>query len=249
MIEVGYKTDKGITRSHNEDACIVLPEDNVYVIADGVGGNKAGELASKTAVNGVVDFVHKNPISELKSKEELSKYLTQCIKRINADILSLGENYPENKGMATTIIICYIQRGKAFFVNVGDSRVYLRRGKELFQVTEDHTYVNSLVKLGVISKDEVKGHQKEHVITRAMGAEKEVQADFYQTNLEEGDIILLCTDGLYGEIKEQDINELIAEEQNMKNLAIKLVDRANESGGRDNITTICIKYEEGGRNE
>ena len=147
--------------------------------------------------------------------------------------------------MATTLVICHVRGTKAYTVNVGDSRAYLKRGGQLYQLTEDHTYVQSLVRLGVITRDEAKVHTKGHYITRAMGAEENVEADYYQTELEEGDVIILCTDGLYNEVSEERINQMINTAAGMQDLAERMVDEANLSGGSDNITVICIKYEGG----
>ncbi|MEA4923391.1 MAG: Stp1/IreP family PP2C-type Ser/Thr phosphatase [Eubacteriaceae bacterium] len=250
MLESGAKTDKGNHRGHNEDACLIMEKEQVYIVADGVGGNRAGELASRTAVNEVADFLRRNRIDKTDDRDELARILTGCVKHANDSILKLGDKYPENKGMATTLVICIIKKDKAYFVNVGDSRAYIRRGSELFQLTEDHSYVNSLIKLGVITRDEAADRSDGNVITKAIGAEKEVEADYYQTNITEGDVLILCTDGLYGEVKEKDINECITENTDMEKLACRLVDKANEAGGRDNISVVCIKITvKGGKNE
>ncbi|MEG0156870.1 MAG: SpoIIE family protein phosphatase, partial [Anaerovoracaceae bacterium] len=179
----------------------------------------------------------------------LGEYFKKAIQRANGDILELSKEKKENRGMATTFLMCYLVEDKAYFINVGDSRAYLFRENELFQLTEDHTYVNSLVKLGVITQEEAKDHKKGHVITRALGAEKFINADFYQTNLVEGDVLLLCTDGLYGEVPEEELCKMIIKEKNMSKLAKLLVNEANELGGRDNITVVCLKVAGGNKDE
>ncbi|MCI2062578.1 MAG: Stp1/IreP family PP2C-type Ser/Thr phosphatase [Eubacteriaceae bacterium] len=244
MIEVGQKSDKGRLRSNNEDSLITIPEQNVFGVADGVGGNNAGEVASSTAVRDLAQYLETHPISDCGDENELGAYLKECIDRINSDVFLLGRNDSRHKGMATTFVMCYIRDLTAYVVNVGDSRAYIRRGSELFQITEDHTYVNSLVKLGVISRDEARSHTKGNVITRAMGAEADVEADFYNTGIEDGDTILLCTDGLYGEVEDEKINEIMDNTENMDELAENLVNAANEAGGKDNITVVCLKITE-----
>ncbi len=241
MVFVGFQSDKGKSRSNNEDACFVLPKENVYVIADGVGGNNAGEIASKTAVTQVAEYVKSNSIESVEDVLGLKEYLKGCVESVNERILELGSRFPENSGMATTLIICYVGDHKAFFVNIGDSRAYIFRENELFQVTEDHTYVNTLVKLGAITQEEAKCHQGGHVITRAMGADKKIEADYYQTDIYDGDIIVLCTDGLYGEVSEEEMCEMIKKEKDMSILAKSLVAAANKAGGSDNITVVCLK--------
>lgn len=249
MVYVGFQSDKGMRRINNEDACFVLPKENVYIIADGVGGNKAGEIASNKAVKEVAQYIKENLISQIEFPEDLGNYFNDCIDKVNESILNFAKEMPENSGMATTLLICYIWQKKVFLANVGDSRAYLFRDDELFQITEDHTYVNSLVKLGVISPNEAKSHQRSHVITRAMGADKKIEADFYLTDAEEGDVVILCTDGLYGEVDEKEIAAMIKNEQDMSKLAKSFVAKANKAGGRDNITVVCLKLVGGSVNE
>ena len=244
MIETGYKSDKGLTRDHNEDAFVVVPEQNVFVVADGVGGANAGEVASSTAVSDLEALLESDPITGY-TDDRLGDYMKKCIDSINNDVFDKSVASAERNGMATTLVICHVRGTKAYTVNVGDSRAYLKRGGQLYQLTEDHTYVQSLVRLGVITRDEAKVHTKGHYITRAMGAEENVEADYYQTELEEGDVIILCTDGLYNEVSEERINQMINTAAGMQDLAERMVDEANLSGGSDNITVICIKYEGG----
>ncbi len=246
---IGFKSNKGIKRSNNEDACFVMPKEQVYIVADGVGGNNSGELASRTAVTSVADYIKSNPIEDVIEEVKLKDYFENCISKANEDVLMLGEKHEKNKGMATTLIVCHIRGSKGYILNVGDSRAYVFRGEELFQITEDHSYVNSLVKLGVITEEEAQGHHKSHVITRALGAEETIAADFYQTNLKEGDIMLLCTDGLYGEVGTEKLSEIMLSETQMTSLAERLISEANRAGGNDNITVICIKIRGGKADE
>jgi len=249
MNSIGFKSNKGIKRSNNEDACFIMPKEQVYMVADGVGGNNSGELASRTAVTSVADYIKEHPIDLVEQEDQLKSYFQECIAKANEDILMLGDKHEKNKGMATTLIVCHIRDNKGYILNVGDSRAYVLRGEELFQITEDHSYVNSLVKLGVITEQEAQGHQKSHVITRALGAEDTISPDFYQTNLREGDIVLLCTDGLYGEVGADKLAEIMYGENQMTALAENLISEANRAGGNDNITVICIKIRGGKMDE
>ena len=151
MIQVGFKTSTGMLRDNNEDACFVIPSDDVYIIADGVGGNNAGELASRTAVTGVAQCVRDNPLSECETDEEICDYFSRCLSITNDEIYALSGMYEENRGMATTIVIAYIREMTGYFVNVGDSRAYVYRKGCLSQVTEDHTYVNTLIRKGELT--------------------------------------------------------------------------------------------------
>lgn len=246
---IGFKSNKGIKRSNNEDACFIMPKEQVYIVADGVGGNNSGELASRTAVTSVAEYIKNNPIDFVSEEDQLRSYFQECINKANEDVLLLGGKHEKNKGMATTLIVCHVRGQKGYILNVGDSRAYVFRGEELFQITEDHSYVNSLIKLGVITEEEAEGHHKRHVITRALGAEDTISADFYQTNLKEGDILLLCTDGLYSEVGVDKLRQIMYNEPQMTTLAEKLISEANRAGGNDNITVICIKIRGGKADE
>lgn len=241
MIEAGFASSKGMRRKLNEDACLVMPKEQIYVVCDGVGGSNCGEVASKTAVTCVADFARRNDFAGVSDESKLAVLFEECVSEINNAILEIAGESPVSRGMATTLVVCYVKDNKAYFVNIGDSRAYIKRGSSIFQVTEDHSYVNTLVKLGVITPEQAKGHERGNVITRALGAEENVRPDFYQTDLEDGDVMILCTDGLYNEVGEDDMCEMIKTHSDMKELADDFVTAANDAGGRDNITVICLK--------
>lgn len=241
MAQIGFKSNAGVIRDNNEDACFVIPSHNVYVVADGVGGNNAGEIASRTAVRGVAEYVTTVPLEECGSSEEIREYFIRCLSLVNEEIYQMGQKHKENKGMATTVVIAYIREDTAYVVNVGDSRAYLFRDGSLSQITVDHTYVNELLKNGVITEEEAEHHAQKNVITRAAGAEPFIKADFFQTKLEKDDILMLCSDGLYGEVDEQKLTEILDKKNTMSGTCGRLVDEALRCGGRDNITVICLK--------
>jgi serine/threonine protein phosphatase PrpC len=243
-MEFGFKTDKGRMRSNNEDACFVMQKDKVFIIADGVGGNKSGEIASRTAVNGIVKYVEENPLAGVKSPAKIKNYFDECIKDINFQVLESSQRFEENRGMATTIVVSYIVGNKMYVMNVGDSRAYIFRKHKLKQITEDHTYVNSLVKAGVITEEEAEVHENKNMITRAIGADYKVDADFFVTSIKKDDIILMCTDGLYGEVDEGELTEKLSEGRPMSDTCYDLIEMANRNGGNDNITIICLKITE-----
>ena len=249
-MHVGFKSDKGIIRDINEDACFVLLPDKVYVLADGVGGGNSGEIASRTAVSEIANYVVEHPISRMEDKYEIVGYLKKAIDKANLKIFSMARLYEENSGMATTTVVVYVRKGKAYIANIGDSRVYLYRDGTLTQLTEDHTYVNSLVKAGILSKEEAEHDDRKNVIIKALGAEEEVEPDFFQVDLKEDDILISCSDGLYDELTEEEIIETIEEQnENMSDLAKRLIQRANENGGHDNVTIISLKVTEEDINE
>lgn len=240
MLRVGFKTDRGRQRSNNEDAFFILPEQKIYVIADGVGGHNSGEIASRFAVQQIAEYVVKHPISEGTDDEDLKHYFLNCFRQANQKLYAMAKENDQNIGMATTMVLVYLNQKNAYIVNVGDSRAYLIRDKLIRQVTEDHTYVNQLLKSGAITKEEAEQHPKRNMITRAIGGAETISPDFYQFKIYEGDLILMCTDGLYGELTEQEIYAMAQGRRSMHRLANDYVKAANERGGKDNVTVICI---------
>lgn len=243
-MQVGFKSDKGLRRSNNEDACFVLLPDKVYVVADGVGGGNAGEIASRTAVSEIANYILEHPIANTTNKYAVVNYLQSCLDEANSKIFRMANTYEENTGMATTVVIVYVAFGKVFITNVGDSRAYLYRKGQLVQLTEDHTYVNTLVKAGVLSKEQAEFDDRKNVITKALGAEPTVEPDFFQLEIMKDDIFIICTDGLYDEVEDQEIIKVLSNKQSMSDVCSELIDRANKNGGRDNITVISLKVTE-----
>ncbi len=241
MTQLGFKSNTGAVREKNEDACFVIPSHNVYIVADGVGGNNAGEVASRTVVQGIAEYVRTVPLDTCETDEAICSYFIDCLATVNDEVYRLGQNHREHRGMATTVVTAYIKGEKAYIMNVGDSRAYLFRDGELEQLTEDHTYVNELLKSGAITCEEAETHSQKHYITRAIGADIFVKSDFYRIPIQEGDILMLCSDGLYGEVEEQKLIEILSKDETMPDICTMLVDAAIEGGGRDNITVVLVK--------
>ena len=243
-MKVGFKTDKGLRRSNNEDACFVLKKEKVFIVADGVGGNNSGEIASRTCVDEIAKFVETHDLKELHDEGEIQQYFEKCIKDVNFKILELSQRHEENWGMATTVVVAHLRDGKAYILNVGDSRAYLLRNGILSQITEDHTYVNTLVKAGLITAEEAETHENRNMITRAVGAEYRVEPDFFILPVEMGDKILLCTDGLHGEVGTEELVYQLSEDREMTDICEALVEAANRNGGSDNITLVVVNVTE-----
>ena len=241
MVQIGFKCDKGIMRQNNEDACFVVPGRNVYVVADGVGGNNSGEVASRTAVSEIARMVNEAAMVQYRSPEEIFGFFADIIEDVNEQIYQMGLQSQQNRGMATTIVTAYIRMNSAYIANIGDSRAYLFRSGKLGQITRDHTYVNELIDKGVITEDEAEHHEQKNVITKALGTEHRADPDFYKVDLESNDILLLCSDGLYGEVPAEKIAQILKTDQNMNDMCTSLVQEALAAGGRDNITVICLK--------
>lgn len=248
-MKVGFKSDTGKRRSNNEDACFVLLSENIYMVADGVGGGNAGEIASRTTVSEMANYITKNPIENATNKYAIVNYFQDSIDQINKKIFEMARRYEQNKGMATTLALLYAKGGMAYIGNVGDSRVYLYRDNELVQLTEDHTYVNTLVKAGILTEEQAECHNKKNVITKAVGADTTVEPDFFQVNIMKDDVFILCTDGLYDEVSKEEMVEILNLDLSMSETCDKLIELANENGGNDNITVISLKATEEDSNE
>ncbi|MGC2872711.1 Stp1/IreP family PP2C-type Ser/Thr phosphatase [Ihubacter sp. rT4E-8] len=243
-MEVGFKTDKGLRRSNNEDACFVMKRDKVFIVADGVGGNNSGEIASRTCVNEIAKYVENGPLTGSENADEVRAYFEDCLRDVNFKVLEMSQRFEWNKGMATTVVVAYIQKDTLYIMNVGDSRGYILRNGELTQITEDHTYVNTLLKAGLISEDEAEHHENKNMITRAVGADYTIEADFFQVQIKPQDRILICTDGLYGEVDEPELVRELEQDKPMTDICSELVDVANRNGGSDNITMVVLKVTE-----
>lgn len=243
-MEVGFKTDTGLRRKNNEDAYSVRIEEKVFIVADGVGGNNSGEVASTTAIEEILNYIEVHPLKEAKSDVEIEDYFRNCIKAVNFRVFELSRFSSENQGMATTLVLVYITSGKAYIVNVGDSRAYILHNGRFVQITDDHTYVNSLVKAGLLTFEEAEHHEQKHMITRAIGADYDIESDFFKVPLTAGDIILLCSDGLYSEVNSRAIANELEKEKSMFEVCENLVQKANDQGGNDNITMVVVKIME-----
>ena len=236
-------TDIGLRREMNQDYIFAsdLPLGNLsclYLVADGMGGHRAGDYASKYTVETVVDHVAG---TEGEDPEEL---LGEAYRIANTQIRLKAARHREFYGMGTTLVSCTICGDMLLVANVGDSRVYLAHGDMIQQITDDHTYVNDLVKMGAISKEEAHMHARKNVITRAIGANANNEPDCFSVPVEKGNRILLCSDGLYDEVDDDTILAVLNRYDDMKVCAEDLVYMANENGGNDNISVICIDLED-----
>jgi len=241
MVQIGFKCNKGVVRKNNEDACFVIPSHDVYIVADGVGGNKSGEVASRTAVGEIADFVNSGELSQYESPEDIFEFFYEAIEAANDSIYRMGMANEENRGMATTVVVAYIRDDSAYISNIGDSRAYLFRDGTLKQITSDHTYVNELIDRGVITEEEAEYHKQKNVITKALGTPQLAEPDFYKVGIAKGDVVMLCSDGLYGEISQGVIEAILGSGISMNDACAQMVEAAIKCGGRDNITVVCIK--------
>ena len=227
-------THKGLVRNSNQDNFYIDQSGEWCLVADGMGGHKGGETASALAVSSIKSYLSQN-------NGDTEDILRTAIVKANNEVFEHSLKVPELDGMGTTVVLLKMENNIAFIAHVGDSRAYLIRDDKMNQVTEDHTYVNELVKNGIITEEEGERHPKRNIITRALGGDALVEPDIFRIGIKKDDVLLLCTDGLYNEVSEDKIVSIISEADSMTDACRLLVNAANRSGGRDNITVICLK--------
>ena len=237
-------TDTGRAREHNEDAIAWDAEHGLALLADGMGGHNAGDVASRMcieALNTNLLPVLLKPL-KLRANKGVSKHATlarRAVNKANAAIFENAELNPERKGMGTTVVLAMFHSDKVVVAHVGDSRVYRLRGRTLEQITADHSLVRELLEKGVISPEEVKNNPYSHVITKAVGIRERVVAEVQEFETQPGDVFLLCSDGLTDLVDDTTIEDtLVAAAGNWAPAAQRLIDFANGRGGRDNISVV-----------
>lgn len=254
-MKIAYQalTDVGRKRKGNEDSHHVNPEQNLFVVADGMGGHAAGEVASKVAVEAINEFVCLTsgdeeitwPFGLDGSISYDGNRLKTAIQYANRRVIEATREKKEYMGMATTVVAVLVDGDNANLAHVGDSRVYLIRDGKLTQLTSDHSWVNEQLESGVISADQARTHPLRNVVTRALGGRPELQVDIQVQKMLAGDQLLLCSDGLTTMVPDDEILKVVSRHDGDVSQAAKaLVDEANEHGGEDNITVLMIQFQE-----
>ena len=239
MIEAYAITDVGLCRSMNQDYVFCTTREigglpNLFIVADGMGGHKAGDMASRFSVETFVECVknakNDNPVS----------VFSDAIKYTNARLLELAASNEDYTGMGTTFVVATIIDKSVYIANVGDSRLYIF-SDEFYQVTRDHSYVEELISIGSIDRESARHHERKNCITRALGGSNEVIADFFEVELTGSEKILMCSDGLTNMVEDAEISAILSENDDIIYRADKLISTANNNGGKDNISLIIIE--------
>jgi serine/threonine protein phosphatase PrpC len=237
-------TDIGRRRERNQDNTTHrVPTDEaelakrgaLFVVCDGMGGHAAGEVAAEIGVDTIRDTYF------VSTHDDVIDNLADAIRAANERIYEYAAEHPEVTGMGTTCVTLLIHGGRAYFVNIGDSRAYIARDGKLRQVTLDHSWVAEQVRAGVLTEEQARVHAHRNVITRSLGTQPNVNADLFIEKLQEGDRILLCSDGLHGYVDEAAIERTVVESDQPDESVQALVDMANENGGPDNITAVLVQ--------
>lgn len=232
-------TDVGIKRKSNQDFVFSSDEPvgnlpNLYIVADGMGGHRAGDFASRFTVEAFTDTVRnsreENPIS----------IIDEAVNFANLALIDKASENVEMKGMGTTLVVATVIGDSIYIANVGDSRLYLVN-EDIQQITRDHSLVAEMVNMGELDKKSARTHEKKNIITRAIGADSELVADYFEIEYSAGDVILMCSDGLTNMVEDEDIKNIINEGEELELTAHKLVDTANNNGGKDNISVLLVR--------
>lgn len=239
MLKAWGMKDVGRCRDVNQDHIYVSEEPvgnlpNLFLVADGMGGHKAGDLASEYTVLQVCEAAEKCmrdiPLQILKSAFQYA----------NQKLIEKSWESPAYSGMGTTLVAVTVKDGTAYVANVGDSRLY-KIGDQIEQITEDHSLVEEMVRMGEISKEEARNHPEKNIITRAIGVTETVEPDYFDTKLEKGECLLLCSDGLSNMVSDSQIKDILDHRQDLRSGAEELVRTANLNGGKDNIAVVLIE--------
>jgi len=251
-LEIGQATHTGRVRKLNEDSiiCVDLSKADrsvrVCAVADGLGGYEGGEIASKTALEAFsksltesINMLYKDGMKPILDKDFIVRMLIEAIQAANTEVYAQAQS--RGNKMATTIAAALIIGPKIYIVNVGDSRVYYLDGDDLRQITADHSLVAELVASGKITPDEIYTHPQRNMITRCLGTQSSVEADIFLEDLKRGNTLLICSDGLWEMVRDNQIENILLQSSSAQAACDKLVEAANENGGKDNISVVILK--------
>ena len=242
-------TDTGRVRDHNEDSILALEMDQslvgvdgLLVVADGMGGHAAGEVASEMTISHINEYFCSGLFAN-QSANEIEPQLSTLLQEINSLVASAGQD-GDNRGMGTTCTLAVVIGERMYYAHVGDSRAYLFRDKELSQITNDHSWVEEMVRAGIISAAVARTHPSRNMITRAIGLGETVSVDTGSCRLYSGDSVILCSDGLNSMLSDAEI-QIIAETSSHDTLCVDLIEAANQAGGHDNISVTVVYLSSG----
>lgn len=247
------KTDVGLQRDHNEDSFLLMPEFGLFVVADGMGGHRAGDVASRLAIEAISEYFRSIgkedvtwplPFDGRLSEDE--NHLLVSVRLANRRILERSAKSREFHGMGTTVVGALFnpEQGRMIIAHVGDSRAYRIRDGFITQMTRDHSLFNDYMMAMPDLSEEQRSELPRNVITRALGMQEDVTVDIQPDNVKEGDVYVLCSDGLSGMVEDDDIVSIVGTSEELVNACLGLVRRANENGGEDNVTAVVVRVEQ-----
>ena len=237
MLEASSLSDKGCVRSNNEDYCLVEPDLGLYVLADGMGGAKAGERASRIAVDTVAEII-------FMAQHRDSQVLIRAVEEANRRVLEAAQSDPSLEGMGTTLVAALELDENLSIASVGDSRAYLMDDSGLRALTDDQTWVNEVGRPLGLDEESLRNHPMRHVLTMAIGASAPLTVNYYSVPLSAGSLVLICSDGLHGVLEANELEQILKGGRNgasLEDSCRKLVEAAKEAGGPDNVTVVLMR--------
>ena len=246
-------SDTGRHRKHNEDSYLCNPQEKLFLIADGIGGQAAGETASSLAIRNVEEFVVRSRVEDITWPIPYRKEFTLEQNSLlagttlaNRKVRDLANQNPLMKGMGTTLVGVFIKGNQLAVLNIGDSRLYRIRAKEIEQITQDHTIAGEQEKMGLLTKEEASHHPQKHILTSALGIEaaENLRMDLSLVDIEKKDLYLMCSDGLSDMLSDKEILAAInsSKKKSLEKMSLSLMQQANRAGGQDNITIILLSF-------
>jgi len=239
ILRAAASTHVGLRRRVNEDRYALAPDLGLYLVADGMGGHTAGQVASQLAAETSIRAVETLQGGSVSLTERL-RHAVACA---NREIFSQAQIQPELAGMGTTLVCLLAFEGRAALAHVGDSRAYLIRAGRIRQLTDDHSLVGELLRRREISADAAREHPHRHVLTRALGVRKTVEPDLAEISPQDGDQFVMCSDGLTSHMRDEEIAEAVSSDTDLQSACDRLVDQANRRGGEDNTTVVIVRFE------
>lgn len=241
-----FMTDRGKVRQHNEDNGGIFMNSSgqrLAIVADGMGGHRAGDVASEMTLTSLKGFWEQS--DEIQTAEQAEDWLRQHIDQVNKILFEHSKENAECEGMGTTIVAAICTDRFSTIANIGDSRCYILNELGFQQLTEDHSLVNELVRSGQITKEDAEHHPRKNVLLRALGTESSVEMDIKTITFEESDLLLLCSDGLSNKVTVSEMDEILKSGRNLEEKATVLIEQANNNGGEDNITLVIVEFYDG----
>jgi len=234
-------SDTGLVRANNEDAVALAPELGLVVLADGMGGYRAGEVAAQLSVQGVLDTLRPHLLPQLVGPREVRSLLQDCFESVNLHVYHAALERPEWQGMATTLVTAVFVGARLVVGHLGDSRVYRFRQGQLVQLTRDHSLLQEQIDAGLVSPEMARTAHYKNLVTRAIGIGPAVEPELKEHTVEPGDTYLLCSDGLSDMLTEPQMGQILRREKSLETAARVLLEAANAAGGRDNITLVLVQ--------
>ncbi len=246
------QTDVGRKRKHNEDSFQLVPEENLFIVCDGMGGHASGEVASQLAVDTIKKFYDETtqdpertwPLKEDKNLDFPTNRLVTAVRLANYRVHEQAQTDPAYQGMGTTCVGLLFTDDRIVVAHVGDSRCYRIRNAEIEQITEDHSLLNDYKKMASLTPEEEANFPHKNIIVRALGMKEDVQVDTSEIEVQPGDVYLACSDGLSGEVTDKELLELVMSSlEDLETATESLIDAANNAGGKDNITVVLARVD------